>query len=107
MLLFRDKPKTPPSFSASVQREEFKKALKFLVRDSSYLLLFFGYSLFYGIFFTLTIVISFIVKPFNIISTSEVAYLSVAPVLTGLLGNIVFVMLIKKAPTYKKLILFC
>lgn len=69
IILFRDKPKSPPSFSATVPREKFQNALPLLAKNRSYVLLFCAYSLLYGTFITLAIVISFIVQPFNITSS--------------------------------------
>jgi len=50
-LFFKDKPPTPPSFSAVVPKEDFKRALKQLMRNPHYILLCTAFGVMFGGYF--------------------------------------------------------
>lgn len=50
LFLLKDKPPTPPSFTATVERDNFKQASKALIINKQYILLLFPASLVFGCF---------------------------------------------------------
>lgn len=63
---FKDKPPTPPSFTATLKREKFIQAAKDLLKNKSYLLLLLTASLVFGCFTGgLVVSVAFYVQPFG------------------------------------------
>ena len=50
ILLFRDKPRTPPSKSASVQRGKLCPSLALLFKNCNFIIMLVAYSLIYGVY---------------------------------------------------------
>jgi FLVCR family feline leukemia virus subgroup C receptor-related protein len=66
LLIFRDKPKTPPSYTASIKRESYKIALNKLIRMKSYICLMITFSIYYGTLTVLAAILSTLLGPFGI-----------------------------------------
>lgn len=59
----RNKPPTPPSESEMVERDPFLVALKKMMTNPNYIKLFVAFGCFFGIFNAMSIVLSFMLKP--------------------------------------------
>lgn len=57
LLFYKDKPATPPSFSAALEREDFRKSLSILISNRSYVLISLCFSLMYGCFIDFAVVL--------------------------------------------------
>ena len=90
LVLFRDKPPTPPSFSASVEKEDFKVALKLISKSKDYFFLCCSFAFFYGSFTVLAIILNFLLTPFNMGDPIYSSVLSITPIVSGIVGCIQF-----------------
>lgn len=86
LVFLKDKPPTPPSFTATVKREEdIKIATKELLRNSNYMKLLFGLSLAFGSFTGLIVTVSFLVLPFGF-NQSDTSYMIAIVPVTATIG---------------------
>jgi FLVCR family feline leukemia virus subgroup C receptor-related protein len=65
LLFYRDKPPKPPSYTASIKREEFKVAVKILATKVSYLLILVALSIFYGSLTVFAAILSTVLAPYS------------------------------------------
>lgn len=89
MLIFaKNRPPTPPSASASLKEKplDFKKELKALLNNKSYLLLTLSFTLLYGIYTSLGAVVAAITKPFGYNDTSNAVFGAVY-IISGVSGS--------------------
>lgn len=86
IVFYRDKPATPPSFSANIAREDFKKSLTLLIHNRTYVLIVFCFSLIYGSFIDLAVILGQLINPFGFDSSST-SILSVCTVSSGIVGS--------------------
>ena len=108
ILLQDSKPPTPPSDSGNMPREEFKKAIPSLFKNRNYVLLFIAFGCYFGIFNALSLTLSFLLHPWfasNI--TYAVSIVGGSPIISGIIGVIVFSPLQRKSKKFKKWIVIC
>ena len=60
ILFFKDKPPTSPSFTSDVEKEDFGVALKLLRDSKDYIFQCISFSLFYGSFTIIAVILNFI-----------------------------------------------
>ncbi|KAL4477768.1 hypothetical protein ABPG72_018942 [Tetrahymena utriculariae] len=102
LLFYKDKPATPPSFSANVDREDFKTALQILIKKRTYVLITICFSFCYGCFIDFAVVLGQLVGPYGF-ESQHTSTLSVVCVFSGIFGSVVFIRVLKKTSAYKKL----
>jgi predicted MFS family arabinose efflux permease len=106
LLIFaREKPPTPPSESASRKQEplDFKKELKVLVRNKSYLLLCVSFTLLYGVYTSLGAVVSAVTKPYGYESKDN-AIFGGTFIFCGVTGSFVLGMVLDRTQKFKLMI---
>ena len=69
LLFYKDKPASPPSFSANTEREEFSVALKMLVKKKTYVLITICFALGYGTFIDFAVVLGELIDPYGFSSS--------------------------------------
>ena len=102
LIIAREKPPTPPSASADrppVQLE-FKKEMKDLIKNKSYLLLVLGYASLYGTVTAVGAVINSLTKPFNYTIQNNSLFGAVF-IISGILGSIVTGIFLDKTHKFK------
>ena len=104
VLFFDNNPPTPPSFAAGVEKEDFNVALKILGTNRNYYFIAIVFSIFYGTFTALAIILPFLIYPFGFKEPQYSSILSVIPVLPGIAGCLIFGWYIKKSQKYKKIL---
>ncbi len=69
IVFMRNKPKTPPSMSASVARDPLCKSLRMLFKNMNFIILLVGYTLVYGVYTIFGACVSFFTDEygFNIV----------------------------------------
>jgi FLVCR family feline leukemia virus subgroup C receptor-related protein len=108
ILLIRKKPNNAPSHAAAntSASENYKGDLKKLFSNRNYLLLLVVCSTSYGTLVAFTSVIEYLVLPFKYPESSKTASdLLLAAIMSGFVGSVVFVMVLKKTRQYKKLLI--
>lgn len=63
MIFQKSKPPTPPSDSAEIKREPFKVAMPSMMKNRNYVFLLIAFGCFFGVFNGLSIVLSYLLKP--------------------------------------------
>lgn len=88
LIFAKNRPPTPPSASAAIKEKplDFKKELKALLKNKSYLLLTLSFTLLYGIYTSLGAVVAAITKPFGYSDASNAVFGAVF-VLSGVSGS--------------------
>ncbi|KAL4479917.1 hypothetical protein ABPG74_020433 [Tetrahymena malaccensis] len=99
-LLFREKPLTPPSFTATQKREDVNSSMKKLIKSKNYMIIFVCYGLFCGNFYTFGVTMSYLFKPYGF-GSDIVSYSGVCMVLFGVLGAAIGGKLFKSKPKFK------
>ena len=64
-LYFREEPDLPPSFSAEAKREDFMTSV-FILKNKNFILLFISFSLAYGNYITINLMIHHVLAPFGV-----------------------------------------
>ncbi|EGR33456.1 major facilitator superfamily protein, putative [Ichthyophthirius multifiliis] len=106
IIFYRDKPLTPPSYSANVQREDFQKSLKLLVKNKTYILITITFSLLYGSFIDFAVILGQVIAPFGF-GSRDTSIMSLICVMSGIIGSIVLIQILKKNFQYKRLMGLC
>ena len=97
IIAFKEKPPSPPSFTAEQKREEFFKSLKVIVKNKNYILMMVNYSLLCGGFIALSSILSYITHPFGFNPKSlGLAILSLF--VFGMIGSFLLGRLFRKNP---------
>ena len=107
ILFFKDKPPTSPSFTSDVEKEDFGVALKLLRDSKDYIFQCISFSLFYGSFTILAVILNFLLEPFGLSDPIYSSVISVIPIVSGMVGCIISSIYLKKYETYKKIIVIC
>ena len=109
-IIFQEsKPPTPPSDSGASERQPFKEAIPKLFKNRNYLLLLFSFGCYFGIFNALSIVLSYLLQPWfggNNLPLA-VGLVGGSPIISGIIGVMVFGPMQKKSKVFKKYILIC
>ncbi|KAL4509326.1 hypothetical protein ABPG72_018257 [Tetrahymena utriculariae] len=103
-LLFKEKPLTPPSFTATQQRDDVKSSIKKLIKSKNYIIIFVCYGLFCGNFYTFGVTTSYLFKPYGF-GSDVVSYSGICIVLFGVLGAGIGGKLFKAKPKFKLFII--
>jgi len=82
--------------------------MKKIVNNKNFLIILFGFGCYFGIFNGLSIILSYLLKPWfaNNISLA-VSIVGGSPVVSGIIGVSIFGPLLKKSGKYKKFIVIC
>ena len=88
-LFFADKPPTPPSYTASVQKENFTTSLKMLIKSKEYIYLVATFTLYYGGLNILAVIVSFLIKPFGYNDSVYASIISSSIIVSGLIGSLI------------------
>ena len=108
MFLQQSLPPTPASESGSIKREPFKQALSKLIKNKNFLLLLIAFGCYFGIFNGLSIILSYLLKPwFSGNLPLAVGFVGGSPVISGIIGVMVIGPLQRKSKKFKKFILIC
>ena len=107
ILFFKDKPPTSPSFTSDVEKEDFGVALKLLRDSKDYIFQCISFSLFYGSFVIIAVILNFLLKPFGLSDPLYSSVISVIPIVSGMVGCIISSIYLKKYEKYKKIIVIC
>lgn len=106
LLIFaREKPPTPPSESASRKQEEFnfRKEIRVLASNKSYLLLCVSFTTLYGVYTAVGAVVSALTKPYGFSPTHN-AIFGGTFILSGVTGSFVVSMILDKTQKFKRII---
>lgn len=103
LILFKNKPKQPPSFAAGVsQSRSYFNDLKSLFKNKNYLILLLGVSMSYGSLTCFTTVIEYIILPFNYNEPQSLASsILLVAIISGVVSSIVFVLILKTTRAFK------
>ena len=103
------KPPTPPSASSNLPKEPFSIAIPKLFRNKYYMFMLIGFGCFFGIFNGLSVVLSFLVEPWFRGDDLPIVVGAVggSPIISGIIGVIVFGPMQKKSKVFKKWIIIC
>lgn len=107
LFLIRKEPSTPPSLAAANTHatENYKKDLKHLFSRRNYVLLMVVCSASYGTLVAFITVIEYLILPFKYPDASKVASdMLLAAIISGFLGSLVFVTVLKKTKQYRKIL---
>ncbi|KAL4479915.1 hypothetical protein ABPG74_020431 [Tetrahymena malaccensis] len=85
-IIFKEKPPTPPSFTAEQKREDMGPSIKLLLKSKNYLLTLICYGLFCGNFLATGVTMSFIFKPYGY-GSDTVSFAGVGIVVSGVIGS--------------------
>jgi MFS transporter, FLVCR family, feline leukemia virus subgroup C receptor-related protein len=100
VLLFREAPPTPPSFSSSQPREPFLKSMPILFKDKEFIKLLIVFLLLAGGLNSFGINLEAWMKPFGF-KSADVSALAGASVFTGFMGTGVLAQYIRKTRKFK------
>lgn len=102
-------PPTPPSDSVNVPKEPFAVAMPKLFKNKDYVLLLMAFGCYFGIFNGLSIVLSYLIEPWFGGDDLPLAVGAVggSPIITGIIGVMVFGPLQRKSGVFKKWIGIC
>ena len=102
LVIARDKPPTPPSATADQPpiKLEFKKEIRELRKNKSYLLLVLGYATLYGTVTAVGTVINSLTKPYNYTIENNSLFGAVF-IVSGILGSIVIGVFLDKTHKFK------
>lgn len=108
IILQKSNPPTPPSDSGNVKREPFKIAIPKMLKNRNYLLLLIAFGCYFGIFNALSIILSFLIKPFFTGNLPlAVAAVGGSPVISGIIGVMIIGPMQRKQGVFKKWIIIC
>jgi len=107
ILFFKDKPPTSPSFTSDVEKEDFGVALKLLRDSKDYIFICISFSMFYGSFTIIAVILNFLLVPFKLGDPLKGAVISAIPMFSGMVGCIISSIYLKKYEKYKKIIVIC
>jgi FLVCR family feline leukemia virus subgroup C receptor-related protein len=99
-IFFRERPPTPPSHSAKVQRESVLKGIKSLVMNKSYLLLLVAQGISIGVINSLGTVMESFIDPFGYTQLDS-SMLAILLIVVGLVGCIALGIIAEKTRKYK------
>ncbi|EAS03557.2 MFS transporter (macronuclear) [Tetrahymena thermophila SB210] len=100
LLMFREKPPTPPSFTAETKRDTFKQSVKSLFKNKQYLINFLAFGFFSGSFMAGGVTISFIFKPFGF-GSDITSYAGIVIVFSGMIGSGIGGKMFRDKPNFK------
>lgn len=104
----KSKPPTPASDSGNMQREPFKIAIPKMLKNKNYLLLISAFGCYFGIFNAISIILSFLIKPFFTGNLPlAAAAVGGSPVISGIIGVMVLGPMQRKQGVFKKWIVIC
>ena len=106
LIFYKDKPISPPSFSSNIVREDFKKSLKTLITNPTYILITLTFSLIYGSFIDFAVILGQVMGPYSF-GPKETSIASLVCVASGILGSIMLINLLKRSLHYKRLAALC
>ena len=91
MIFQRSKPPTAPSDSADIKRDPFSIAIPNMLKNRNYMLLLLAFGCFFGIFNGISIILSFLLKPWFGAKDLPLAVTAVggSPIISGILGVII------------------
>jgi Na+/melibiose symporter-like transporter len=86
-----NKPPTPPSDSGNVVREPFNVAIPRMLKNKNYLFLLLAFGCYFGIFNGISIILSYLLKPWFGSDDLPIAVAAVggSPIISGILGVII------------------
>ena len=102
IFLIQNKPKTPPSASASVKREPFLKSLKTLIKDVQFLKLMLCYGCMNAIFGNIATLIGELTTAYNFEATQRGIF-GMLYLVGGVIGANIFGFILAKTKAYKVL----
>ncbi len=105
----RNKPPTPPSESGNIQREPFSSSISKILKNANYMLLLLAFGCYFGIFNGISIVLSFLIKPWfgEEDLPMATAFVGGSPIISGIIGIIIIGPQQRKSGKFKKWILIC
>ncbi len=109
LILQKNKPPTPPSESGNLKREPFIESMKKVIRKKNFILLLIQFGCYFGIFNAISITLSYLINPWFGGKNLPLAVAAVggSPILSGIIGIIVFGTIQKKTGKYKRMIQIC
>lgn len=107
LLLTRDKPPTAPAEQLDPPAQSFPRLVASLVADPDYRLLFGAYMLYFGAFNAIANNMSFLLQPFFGKNTLVTTLAGSTPILSGVLGVMLFTGLQRRENRMRKYILAC
>ncbi|KAL4512401.1 hypothetical protein ABPG72_005403 [Tetrahymena utriculariae] len=100
LFFLRNKPAKPPSFVSTLQRENYKEAVKGLIKNTAYLKLNVASMLFVGNTSALAALFSFAIQPWGFNQT-DTSYCAAGMVVTGIIGSAINAPLLRKYKKFK------
>lgn len=104
-----NKPPTPPSESGNIVRQPFKEAIPRMLKNKNFILMLLAFGCFFGIFNAISIVLSYLIKPFFKAQQLSLAVSAVggSPVISGIIGVMVIGPIQRRQGKFKKWIIIC
>ncbi|KAL4430217.1 hypothetical protein ABPG74_014776 [Tetrahymena malaccensis] len=100
VIFFREKPPTPPSHSASVEKSKFSESMTILIKDKNFILLYIYFGCILGNFNSIATLINFFLEQFSY-SSDDTSYFGTVFIISGLIGSAVFSIIVEKNQKYK------
>lgn len=108
LIFQKNKPPTAPSEAGEIKRDPFMVAMPKMLKNSNYIKLLIGFGCFFGIFNAMSIVLSYMLKPwFDDFLPTAVSYVGGSPIISGIIGVIIIGPMQRKSGVYKKWVLMC
>ncbi|EAR83954.2 MFS transporter (macronuclear) [Tetrahymena thermophila SB210] len=104
VIFFREKPPTPPSHSASVEKSKFSESMCTLIRDKNFIFLYIYFGCILGNFNSVATLINFFLEKFGY-SSDDTSYFGAVFIVSGLIGSAILSIVVEKNQKYKLVII--
>ncbi|EAR83953.1 MFS transporter (macronuclear) [Tetrahymena thermophila SB210] len=104
VIFFREKPPTPPSHSASVEKSKFSESMSILIRDKNFIFLYIYFGCILGNFNSIATLINFFLEQFSY-SSDDTSYFGAVFIISGLIGSAILSIVVEKYQKYKLVII--
>ncbi|CAL8097037.1 unnamed protein product [Orchesella dallaii] len=106
LLLFRDKPPTPPSLAQlallSSNREPYFNSIKKLVTNKGYILLLLSYGMNVGVFYAISTLLSSFIEKYFPENEEDAGRIGLMIVVSGMVGSVISGFILDKTKKYKE-----
>jgi len=106
LFLFREKPASPPSSSADVEKTDFKQSFRLVLKNRNFMMLLAFFALSYGSLNALSIVLNILVDPYGY-SGFDTSLIGAVLIVFGLLGSALVCLWVAATNRYKLSLILC
>ncbi|EGR34572.1 major facilitator superfamily protein, putative [Ichthyophthirius multifiliis] len=104
-ILFKNKPKTPPSHSANTEKMSFKQSIPVVFANKDYIILLIAFGCVLGNFSAISTLMNYYLIPYNL-NNQQISFCGATFIVSGLIGSTIFSIIIEKTGKYKKILIF-